>query len=62
MKKILDYLNGKKTLIGESVIILLLLFQSKMSPDLFTALISLAGLWTGVGISHKAAKSLKKDK
>ena len=60
MKKILDYLNGHKTIIGESLLIVLLLIQPKISPDLFTALFSLIGLWTGVSLTHHIKKSVKK--
>ena len=60
MKKILNYLNGHKTIIGESLLIILLLIQPKIDPGLFTALVSLVGLWTGVSLAHHVKKSIKK--
>jgi uncharacterized membrane protein YfcA len=59
--KILNYLNGHKTIIGQSLLIILLIFQKQINPELFTGLASLIGLWTGASLVHHVKKSIKDD-
>lgn len=57
--KILNFLDGHKTIIGQSLLIVLLIFQNKIDTELYTGLVSLVVLWTGASLVHHVKKSIK---
>lgn len=61
MKSFWNWLNGKKTVIGGVLTLLIGFLQAKLIIDADTAffLLSLTGLLLGVGISHKIVKAKK---
>lgn len=59
--KALNYLNGHKTIIGESLLIILLIFQNQLDPEWFKGLTALITLWTGASLVHHIKKSVKND-
>jgi len=60
MKKVTTFLNGKKLIIGQALIIVLMLFQDKLSAEVFNALMSLVVLFTEIGAAHKVKKAVSK--
>jgi hypothetical protein len=58
MKNILKFLNGKKSIIGGILSLLIWFLQTKQIIDADTSvfLFSLSGLLLGVGITHKISK------
>ena len=61
--KIIQCLNGKKTMIGLSVSLVVFYLSVKQVIDSETAtlLLSLSAIFTGVGVAHKVGKH-KKEK
>ena len=65
MKKLLKWLDGKKTTIGAAALIVLkiVMFAGvKIPADLYHILDLIFYFWTGIGLTDKARKALKKSK
>jgi len=64
LNKFWEWLSGKKTiigLIGLNVMQMDLTFIHNMNPDLKTLLMWVFGALSGVGLTHKLKKNIKKD-
>ena len=61
IKKIADWFDGKKTVIGtviqNGLIVVNFIKPSLMPDNVFNAIFVLAGLLTGTGLAHKATKA-----
>ncbi len=62
MKKVLEFLNGKKTVIGAILSILITYLKVKDIIDMDTATLlgSLSGLLFAFGVGHKVKKAVDK--
>lgn len=55
----MNWINGNKTIIGQAAIIVLMIFQPKLDPAIFTGLISLVTVLTGASMIHHVKKQVK---
>jgi len=65
LQKILTWFSGKKTIIGSLGLAFLgldLSFMDKVPVDIITILYWIFGIMTGLGLSHKTIKAVKKGK
>ena len=58
MSKVIDILNGKKTVIAAilNLVMAFVIGRNWLEPDTVTLVLSLMALWTGVGVGHKFVK------
>ena len=64
MKTVLEFLDGKKTIVAAvaGVVLTWVAGRDLLAPDTITMLSSLLTIWTGIAVTHKVVKGELKKK